>query len=225
MKPQTLLRLSTSFLHSIADVEIEGAQHIPKSGPAIIAVNHLGLLDILLGFVAVNRPDATGWVADKHLKNPIYKNIVESADGIWLNRENPDLSSMRIALNYLKQGRLFAVAPEGTRSPTGKMQLGKEGVAYLAINSGVPIIPGGMTGTENYGSTLIRLRKPKLRIRFGEAFTLPKVERSQRQQQLEQGISEIMCRIAALLPEKYHGVYANHPRLLELMAHKPAPHT
>ncbi len=218
MKPETLLRLSTSFMHSIADVEIEGADHIPKTGPAIIAVNHLGLLDILLGFVAVNRPDTTGWVADKHLKNPIYRNIVESADGIWLDRENPDLSSMRQALNYLKQGRLFAVAPEGTRSPTGKMQQGKEGVAYLAINSGVPIIPGGMTGTENVGRSLIRLRKPKLRIRFGEAFTLPKADRNQRQQQLEQGITEIMCRIAALIPANYHGVYANHPRINELLA-------
>jgi 1-acyl-sn-glycerol-3-phosphate acyltransferase len=218
MKPETLLRLSTSFLHSIADVEIKGAHHIPKTGPAIVAVNHLGLLDILLGFVAVNRPDATGWVADKHLKNPIYKNIVESADGIWMNRENPDLSSMREALNYLKRGRLFAVAPEGTRSPTGKMQQGKEGVAYLAINSGVPIIPGGMTGTENYGRTLIRLRKPKLSIRFGQAFTLPKPDRKRRQQQLEEGITEIMCRIAALIPEKYHGVYTNHPRIGELLA-------
>jgi 1-acyl-sn-glycerol-3-phosphate acyltransferase len=206
MKPETLLRLSTSFLHSIADVEIKGAHHIPNTGPAIVAVNHLGLLDILLGFVAVNRPDATGWVADKHLKNPIYKNIVESADGIWMNREN------------LKRGRLFAVAPEGTRSPTGKMQQGKEGVAYLAINSGVPIIPGGMTGTENYGRTLICLRKPKLSIRFGQAFTLPKPDRKRRQQQLEEGITEIMCRIAALIPEKYHGVYTNHPRIGDLLA-------
>jgi 1-acyl-sn-glycerol-3-phosphate acyltransferase len=75
-----------------------------------------------------------------------------------------------------------------------------------------------MTGTENYGRTLIRLRKPKLSIRFGQAFTLPKPDRKRRQQQLEEGITEIMCRIAALIPEKYHGVYTNHPRIGELLA-------
>jgi len=218
MKPETLLRLSTSFLHAIADVEVEGREHLPKTGAAIAAVNHLGLLDILMGFAPSQRADATGWVADKHRKNPLYAYIVNSVDGIWLDRENPDLSSLRQALSYLKEGRFFGIAPEGTRSPSGQLQQGKVGAAYLAINSGAPIIPGGITGTENYGRTLLSLRKPKLRVRFGEPFTLPPLKRGKRQEQMRAGITEIMCRIAALLPEKYHGIYAGHPRLIELMA-------
>ena len=216
MKSETILRLSTSFLHAIADVEVEGSEYLPKSGAAIVAVNHLGLLDILLGFVRAQRADATGWVADKHRKNPLYAYIVNSVDGIWLDRDNPDLASLRQALNYLKQGRLFGIAPEGTRSPSGQLQQGKEGVAYLAINSGAPIIPGGITGTENYGRRLLNLRKPKLRVRFGEPFTLPPLKRGKRQEQMRAGITEIMCRIAALLPEQYHGFYAGNPRILEL---------
>ncbi len=216
MNPSTLIKIARAFLHAVANVEILGQDYIPRTGPAIVALNHLGLLDVPLGFVAVNRPDATGWVADKHLKNPFYSYLVNSVSGIWLNRENPDLSSMRKALSYLKQGRLFCVAPEGTRSPTGQLIEGKEGVAYLAINSSAPIIPGAVTGTENVGLHWLKLRRPKLQIRFGQPFRLPKLNRKQRETQLKQGISEIMCRIAALLPEKYHGIYAGHPRLREL---------
>ena len=218
MKPKDLLRFVRWLLDQIAHTEIVGAEQVPRSGAAIVVVNHLGLLDVPLGYLAVNREDATGWIADKHLRNPLYAYIVNAVQGVWLNRENPDLSSMKAALDFLKAGRLFAVAPEGTRSPTGALIEGKEGVAYLAMQSGAPIVPGGITGTEDGTQQLWRLRKPKLRIEFGTPFHLPKLDRARRQAQLKEGITEIMCRIAALLPEKYHGVYAGNPRIKELQS-------
>jgi len=124
---------------------------------------------------------------------------------------------MKQALNTLKEGRLFAVAPEGTRSRTGTMIKGKEGVAYLAIKSGAPIIPGGISGTETMADDWRNLRKPKIKIQFGKPFTLPKLDPQNRAAQLEAGIDEIMCQIAALIPEKYHGVYAGYPRIGEIM--------
>ncbi len=216
MKPKTLQRILTKILKAGTNFEILGAEQVPRSGKALVVINHLGLLDLPLGYVAVNREDATGWVADKHLKNPLFAYIVESANGIWLNRENPDLSSMRGALDALKAGKLFAVAPEGTRSSNGAMIEGKEGVAYLAIQSGAPIIPGGITGTERVGAHWRKLHKAPMKIQFGEAFSLPKMDRKRRQAQMKEGVIEIMCRIAALIPEKYHGVYAGNPRIEEL---------
>jgi 1-acyl-sn-glycerol-3-phosphate acyltransferase len=216
MKPKTLQRILTKILKASTRFEILGAEHVPRSGQALVVINHLGLLDLPLGYVAVDREDVTGWVADKHLKNPLFAYVVNSAGGIWLNRENPELSSMKAALASLKAGKLFAVAPEGTRSSNGAMIEGKEGIAYLAIQSGAPIIPAGITGTESVGDHWRKLRKAPLKIQFGEAFTLPKMDRKRRQAQMEEGVIEIMCRIAALIPEKYHGHYAGDPRIEEL---------
>ncbi len=199
-------------------MEIEGQENVPREGAAIVVVNHLGFLDVPLGYVAIDRDDATGWVADKHRKIGLYRFVVDTAEGVWLNRENPDLSSIKEALKLIKQGRIFAVAPEGTRSPTDALIEGKEGVAYLAIQSQVPIIPAAITGTEHVVQAWKRFRRPVLTVRFGEPFKLPEMDRDQRQQQLKQGILEIMCRIAALLPDKYHGIYTDEPRIRELQA-------
>lgn len=218
MQRSTLKRFVNWALPRIARLDIQGQEHIPPEGPVILVFNHLGLLDIALAFYAINREDATGWVADKHLKNPLYAYLVDVIGGVWLNRENPDMSSFKLALAWLRQGGAFGVAPEGTRSPTHSLQHGKEGVAYLAAMSGATIVPGGHTGTERMGRQWLRLRRPRLTLRLGEAFKLPPLDRKQRDVQLEQGIDEIMCRIAALLPESYRGVYSDHPRLKELLA-------
>ena len=108
--------------------------------------------------------------------------------------------------------------PKGTRSASDALIEGKEGVAYLAMQSDVPIIPAAVTGTEAVMQSWRRLRRPKLKIRFGKPFRLPEVDRSRRQEQLKEGILEIMCQIAALLPDKYHGVYEGEPRIREIQA-------
>lgn len=218
MQRSTLKRIVDWVMPRIARVEMEGLEHIPSEGPAILVFNHLGLLDIALAFYAVERQDVTGWVADKHLKNPVYRPLINAMDGVWLNRENPDMSSFKIALAWLREGHIFGVAPEGTRSLTHSLQEGKEGVAYLAALSGATIVPGGQTGTEKMGRQWLRLRRPRLTLRMGEPFTLPPLERKHRDAQLKEGIDEIMCRIAALLPESYRGMYADHPRLKELLS-------
>lgn len=218
MTTGTLLRFLRWFLNAIARVEIEGREHVAREGPAIFVFNHLGIFDVPLSYIAIGREDATGWVADKHRRNPLYAYLVKVVDGIWLDRENPDLSSFKQALQWLRAGRAFGVAPEGTRSRTRALLPGKPGVAYLAATSGAPVVPGAHTGTENMLGAWLRLRRPVLRLRFGEPFTLPPLPRNGRDAALQAGNDEIMCRIAALLPPEYRGVYAEHPRLKELLA-------
>jgi 1-acyl-sn-glycerol-3-phosphate acyltransferase len=91
-------------------------------------------------------------------------------------------------------------------------------VAYLA--SKVPdvlIVPIAIWGTEGSVPKMFTLARPAINIRFGKPFTLPPVERQDRNVALERNTDEIMCRIAAMLPEKYRGYYRDHPRLKELM--------
>jgi 1-acyl-sn-glycerol-3-phosphate acyltransferase len=111
------------------------------------------------------------------------------------------------------------MAPEGTRSQSEALIPGRPGAAYLASKTGVPIVPVGVTGTEDRAvkARLRRLQRPHIVIRIGSPFTLPPMERQDRDAYLQAYTDEIMCRIAVLLPPTYRGVYADHPRLKELL--------
>jgi 1-acyl-sn-glycerol-3-phosphate acyltransferase len=217
----TLLRFVRWVLPRIARVEIVGSEHVPAEGPAIFVFNHLGIFDGPLAYQSIGREDTSGWVAEKNQANPFYAYLVRVIDGVWLDRANPQASSFKQALAWLRKGGAFGVAPEGNRSPTNALLPGKPGVAYLAAMSGATIVPGGHTGTERVWQSWLRLRKPVLRMRFGPAFTLPPLPREGREAALQACIDEIMCRIAALLPEDYRGAYADFPRVQELLATPP----
>ena len=77
----------------------------------------------------------------------------------------------------------------------------------LAVKTGAPIIPVGITGTESAIKELAHLRRPRLTVRFGEPFTIPPFERGSRSKDLKKWTRELMLRIADLLPESYRGVY------------------
>ncbi len=111
------------------------------------------------------------------------------------------------------------IAPEGTRSRVGSMIEGRPGAAYLASKLQRPIAPIGLSGTEDktiFGN-LRRLRRSDVLITAGETFVLPKIANRDRDVILREYTDEIMCRIAVLIPERYRGVYAKHPRLLKLL--------
>jgi 1-acyl-sn-glycerol-3-phosphate acyltransferase len=94
----------------------------------------------------------------------------------------------------------------------------KTGVAYLADQAGVPIVPVGVSGTYQAMTKILTLRRPKITVRFGEPFSLPPIDRKNREASLQKNTDEIMCRIAALLPDEYRGVYAEKQRTKELLA-------
>ena len=119
----------------------------------------------------------------------------------------------------MEAGNILVIAPEGTRSRVGSMIEGRPGVSYLASKLNRPIVPVGLAGTEDriiFGN-LKRLKRSHIVVRAGSAFTLPELPRKERDAALKGFTDEIMCRIAALIPEKNRGVYAEHPRLKELL--------
>ena len=218
MNPSTVLSIGNRLLRVISRVNIVGQENLPKTGPVIFTINHLGLLDPLLGYVAAGRTDVTGWVANKHTKNPVISYFVNSLGGIWIDRENVDMQALRKAIQALKDGRLFGLAPEGTRSPTAALIPAKEGASYLALSTGAPVVPGAITGTEKVPKSWLRLTRPRIGICIGKPFHLNQDKSRDREQVMAQATDEIMCRIAALLPQNYRGAYADHPRLKQLLA-------
>jgi 1-acyl-sn-glycerol-3-phosphate acyltransferase len=131
---------------------------------------------------------------------------------------NADLNAIREIMRRLKAGGVLVMAPEGTRSPTAALQDGKDGASYLAAKSGLPILPVGVTGTEDelVGQRLRHFKRLRIVAHVGKTFRLLPLSAKDRETQLPQFTDEIMCQIAALLPESYRGLYANH-RNVELL--------
>lgn len=202
----------------IAHVEIQGFENIPEEGGFVIATNHLGRLDVALLFYALDG-DFILPVAEKYEHHWLFGPIGNAMGGIWLDRFNADVGSIREILARMKAGGILVIAPEGTRSKTEAMVEGKPGVAYLAMKAGVPIAPIALMGTEDRVviDRLKHLKKSEIKIVVGPSFKLPPIQGRDRDASLKKYTDEIMCHIGALLPEKYRGVYADHPRLKELL--------
>jgi 1-acyl-sn-glycerol-3-phosphate acyltransferase len=199
-----------------------GYENIPREGGAIIVTNHIGRLDAMLGVILSERDDIILMIADKYQKVPLWRYLGDNLDAIWLDREEADFHALREVFRRLKKGGLFGIAPEGTRSKTEALAPGKPGAAYLAARSQLPLIPVGVSGTEDrvVKHRLKRLQRLDITINIGEPFILPPIPRKNRDEFLETSTDEIMCQIAALLPPAYRGVYADYDRVHELLAEK-----
>jgi 1-acyl-sn-glycerol-3-phosphate acyltransferase len=208
------------ILRIVARIDQQEMNRIPASGGCLAVSNHLGRLDAILAIILSDRNDIILMVAEKYQKYWFWRWMMRQLDALWLDRHNPDFRALREVQKRLKAGGIAAIAPEGTRSPTAQLQPGKPGVAYLAAKTGVPIVPMSIVGTEDKEvyRRLRRFRRLHITIRVGEPFTLPMMPRQNRDEFLQQNTDEMMCRIAALLPPKYRGVYADHPRLQELLS-------
>ena len=207
------------LIKSIARVEIVGREYLPTSGTFVIATNHIGILDIVMAFYALNRWDLFILVGEKWGEIGWIRWISEPLNLIFIDRFNPDLKAMREIIKRMRQGQVLVIAPEGTRSRTGGLIEGKPGVSFLAAKTGYPIIPVAITGTEDKVilANIKKFKRSDVTITGGPTFVLPPLPSRKRDEVLQQYTDEIMCRIAQILPENYRGIYADHPRLKELL--------
>ena len=189
----------------LSRVKVHGKQHLPVDGGYIAAANHLSVIEVPLVYCLINRHDVTGLVAKKHQKNALFRWLINLLDGIWLSREEIDTRALRTARDHLQEGGVLGIAPEGTRSQTGSLLEAKTGVAFLADQAKVPIVPVAVAGTWQITSEILSLKRPEISVTFGEPFMLPPVNRKTRDQDLKRNTEEIMCQLAALLPAEYRG--------------------
>ena len=193
-------------------------ENIPE-GQYILASNHLGRLDPGIIFYIFDREDIIIPTAEKYKEHPLFGWIGRSLNVVWLNRFDADIPAMKEILRRLKAGGLLAIAPEGTRSKTEALQEGKPGAAYLASKTGIPIIPVAITGTEDrvVKNNMKHFKRTQIEVRIGKPFKIAPNDRKDRENSLCKATEEIMCQIAAMLPEKYRGVYSDFPRVKELL--------
>jgi len=207
------------LLKLIARVDIYGKENVPLTGGMILSSNHIGILDIIMVYYGIDRTDLFIPVAEKWEKIGWINWLGRQLNFLFVDRYNPDLKALRKMMTLMEEGKCLVIAPEGTRSRTGGLNEGKPGVAYLAAKSGFPVIPVAITGTEDKVllGNVKQLKKSHITLTAGKPFVIPALPKTNRNEALQNYTDEIMCRMAALLPERYRGVYARHPRLKELL--------
>ena len=194
---------------------VEGLEHIPTTGGAIFAGNHLSVADELFLGAVVPRHIAF-WAKAEYFRGGgfggnLTKFVLEGLGAIKVERGGgrAALAAFDGAIPVLKAGDMVAVYPEGTRSPDGRLYRGRTGVARLAVAAGVPIIPVGMLGTEKVqpiGQRLPRLGQGKVTIKFGKP--IPTVGLSDDRTALRALTDEVMAEIQKLTGQEYVPRYA-----------------
>jgi 1-acyl-sn-glycerol-3-phosphate acyltransferase len=208
-----------AVLKVITKINVTGYENLPKKGGFVIAVNHLGILDAPMAYYALDDWNLFIPVAEKWEENPFLRWLGKHLNFIFIDRFKPDLKAMREMMKRMEEGQTLVIAPEGTRARDEKMAQGKPGVAYLASKMGWQIVPVAISGTEDrlLWGNLKHFRRTCIKIIAGKPFMLPSFPKENREEVLQEYTDEIMCRIAAMLPERNRGYYSEYPRIKELL--------
>lgn len=214
--------LNRLLLKIFLDLEFINLENAPRDGALIVAGNHLGALDALVVYYVVDRRDYIVLVAEYHREYVLRRLLVKIAGAIFVDRYHADFAVLREVLQRLNNGGVLIIAPEGTRSRSGGLLPGQPGAAYLAAKTGVPVLPVSILGSQDHLilANMKRFRRTPVRVKVGKAISFQPLSRDGREETLQDYTDEIMCQIAALLPMEYRGVYADHPRLEEILGER-----
>jgi len=216
----TIVRAILSPLaRAIYRPRIEGRHRVPRTGPLIFASNHLSFIDSIAIPIAAPRAvhflaksdyfegtGLRGWIARQFFTTfgamPVERGAGQAA-----------LTALDQQRVKLEAGNAVALYPEGTRSLDGRLYKGRTGVAFLALQTGTPVIPVGLIGTNEMmpvGARVPRLR-PRVTIRFGEPLDLSHHGPADSGRARRAATDEIMAAIHALSGQEEAGVYNEVP--------------
>jgi 1-acyl-sn-glycerol-3-phosphate acyltransferase len=196
---------------------VEGEEHIPATGPAILASNHLSFVDSL--FLPLVVPRRVTFLAkmdyftERGLKGRLKKLFFSGVGQLPIDRKGgrASLAAITTGTSVLEEGNLLGIYPEGTRSPDGRLYKGKTGVARMALESGVPVIPCAMIGTfeiQPSGRTIPRVRR--VGIRFGRPLDFSRYAGLQGDNYVLRSVTdEIMYELMTLSGQEYVDTYAD----------------
>ena len=201
----------------------EGLENVPTDGPAILASNHLSYADWL--FMPLALPRRVSFVAKAEyfttpgFKGWLQKTFFSGAGQIPIDRSGADAAqgALLSAKRVLDKGEVFGIYPEGTRSHDGRLYRGKTGVARLALETKVPVIPVAVIGTDVVappGKKFGSFTRP--RVRFGKPLDFSRYEGLEDDRFILRSITdEIMYEIMQLSGQEYVDMYAGRAKALD----------
>ena len=203
-------------------IDASEMKKIRAEGPLIVYTNHRSLVEGPLVYTFLRpRKKVTGLSKIEMWSNPFMGFVFTLFGIIPLHRETNDMEAMRKAIAALKDGYFLGLAPEGTRSKTGKMQKALDGIAFLALHALSPMQPlatwddrplafeRGLPDERSRPKIRFPFRRPVFDIRVGRAFRLDAKGKKVSREMLQEMTDEIMYQLAKLLPEKMRGVYSD----------------
>ena len=198
---------------------VEGLEHMPRTGPVIVASNHLSFADSMVIPIVVPRTVVflakEDYFTGTGLRGTLQRGWFEGMGMIPIDRDDTKaaLASLDIALAVLGRGEAFGIYPEGTRSRDGRLYRGRTGVAHLALTSGAPVVPVGLRGTQDIqpvGTTIPRLAR--VTVRFGEPLFFSDRYAGVPPGRARREVTDlVMTEIARLSGQERAGVYNERP--------------
>ena len=187
---------------------IKGRRHLPKKGPFIIVMNHFNLVDPFFALYAIQRPSVFLMASDQVIDWFNYW-------ALWIygvipvNRKRMGPSTIKMAKKYIKSKEILGIFPEGAVGPD--LRKPKPGAIFISKLEEVPIVPLGICGIDKpYFHYIFRGLRPVINAQFGKPMnpgSLPQ-DKNERERELARIGDDMMCRLAALLPDAMHGEYA-----------------
>ncbi|HET9974238.1 MAG TPA: lysophospholipid acyltransferase family protein [Streptosporangiaceae bacterium] len=216
------------FLHTIWRPKVTGAGHVPASGGAILAANHLSVVDSVFLPLMMDRGVTFSAKSEYFTASGpaarLWAWYLRATNQLQMDRDGARAAqaTLEAALALLQAGNLFGIYPEGTRSPDGRLYRGRPGVGWLALKSGLPVIPVGMVGTRRVlppGSVVPR--PGRIEIRIGAPLSFPPEVLGAAPGKARQLIAErVMTEIQKLTGQEYVHMFASD-RKAELAAAEP----
>ncbi|WP_182544927.1 lysophospholipid acyltransferase family protein [Halosaccharopolyspora lacisalsi] len=196
--------------------KVEGRGNVPHAGAAILVSNHLSVADSF--FMPLQMPRRVTFLAKreyftgKGIKGRLKKYFFSGVGQVPIDRSSGAAAQAALdtGIRLLREGKLLGIYPEGTRSPDGRLYKGKTGVARMALEAEVPVIPIAMIGTDRVNPLGSKMWRPyRIRIRVGEPLDFSRYEGLAGDRFVERSITdEIMYALMELSGQEYVDVYA-----------------
>lgn len=196
--------------------KVEGLEYVPSSGPAILASNHLAVMDSFFLPLVVRRRITflakSEYFTGAGVKGWFSRWFFTAVGQVPIDRSNADAAQAALdtAQGVLAGGKLMGMYPEGTRSPDGRLYKGKTGLARLALETGVPVIPVAMIGTDAVnppGTSWLRFGR--VTVRFGKPMDFSRFDGMAGNRFIERAVTdEVIYELMGLSGQEYVDIYA-----------------
>ena len=201
------IRLILLFIFFVTSrVHLRGRSNIPRRGPYIIAANHLSWIDVPM--VPAYIPGKVVYMAKEEAFRSKVGWLVRFLGAFPVRRGEADRQALRTADDLLKKQKALVIFPEGTRSKTCTLAKAHAGLGMIALRSGAPVVPVAIWGSED----VFKKFGAQVTICYGEPVVFKPKGAKVTREDIEATTEEVMHRIAAMLPERYRGVYGGSDR-------------
>ena len=193
-------------------LHVEGRENVPATGPVILVGNHIATLDPPMVTALLRRLDVFPMAKAEVFRTRFARFFLAGWNAFPVVRHSADRRALERALQVVREGHVLALFPEGTRSRDARLSRAYPGAGFIALRSGAPVVPVAIWGSEDVlpkGRFLPR--SAHVHVRYGAPLTVARRRPDGARVSNQEAADDLLRAVAALLPERYRGVYDGGP--------------